>query len=136
MELGRSRPSGETPAQHYPRSMRRARRLPAPALGVLAAALVAAASWPAAASAGSRTTSPGPGPVPTPAATARPRSQGCAVGAGLGLAEPWLAELKPGLAGWMLAEAAAGQLAATISTAVRAPSAGAVNRRARRIERG
>ena len=72
MELGRSRPSGETPAQHYPRSMRRARRLPAPALGVLAAALVAAASWPTAASAGIRTMRPGPGPVPTPAATAQP----------------------------------------------------------------
>jgi hypothetical protein len=36
----------------------------------------------------------------------------------------------------MLAEAAAGQLAAAISTAVRAPSAGAGSRRARRIERG
>jgi hypothetical protein len=36
----------------------------------------------------------------------------------------------------MPAEAAAGQLAATISTAVIAPSAGAGSRRARRIERG
>ena len=40
MELGRSRPLGETPAQHYPRSMRRARRLPAPALGALTAVLI------------------------------------------------------------------------------------------------
>ena len=73
MELGRSRPPGETPAQHYPRSMRRARRLPALALGALTAALVVAASWPAAASARSHTTSPGPGATaaPAPAPTAR-----------------------------------------------------------------
>ncbi|MBO0817621.1 MAG: C40 family peptidase, partial [Actinobacteria bacterium] len=63
---------GETPAQHYPRSMRRARRLSAPALGVLTAALVVAASWPAAASAGIHTTSPGPGASPAPAPTAQP----------------------------------------------------------------
>src|SRR5215472_3138735 len=68
VELGRSRPLGETPAQHYPRSMRRARRLPAPALGVLTAALVVAASWPAAASAGIHTTSPGPAASPAPTA--------------------------------------------------------------------
>jgi peptidoglycan DL-endopeptidase CwlO len=61
VELGRSRPLGETPAQHYPRSMRRARRLPMPALGVLTAALIIAASWPAAASAKIHTTGPGPG---------------------------------------------------------------------------
>ena len=67
MELGRSRPLGETPAQHYPRSMRRARL---PALGALTAALVVAASWPAAASAGIHATSPGP--VPGPAPTAQP----------------------------------------------------------------
>ena len=67
MELGRSRPLGETPAQRYPRSMRRARL---PALGALTAALVVAASWPAAASAGIHATSPGP--VPGPAPTAQP----------------------------------------------------------------
>ena len=67
MELGRSRPLGETPAQRCPRSMRRARL---PALGALTAALVVAASWPAAAAAGIDTTSPGP--VPGPAPTAQP----------------------------------------------------------------
>jgi cell wall-associated NlpC family hydrolase len=80
VELGRSRPPGETPAQHYPRSMRRARRMAAPALGALTAALVVAASWPAAASARIYTTSPGPGAAaapaparpPAPARTARP----------------------------------------------------------------
>ena len=61
MELGRSRPLGETPAQHYPRSMSRARRLPAPVLGALATVLIVVASWPAAASAKIHTTSPGPG---------------------------------------------------------------------------
>src|SRR5690242_6692937 len=75
---------------------------------------------------------------PTSVGAARPSSQGCAVGAGLGLAELGLAELEPGpgIVVWMLAEAAAGQLAAIISTAVTAPSAGAGSRRARRIERG
>ena len=71
VELGRSRPPGETPAQHYPRSMRRARWLSAPALGALTAALVVAASWPAAASAGVHGTSPGPA-GPDPAPTAQP----------------------------------------------------------------
>jgi len=61
VELGRSRPLGETPAQHYPRSMSRARRLPAPVLGALATVLIVVASWPAAASAKIHTTSPGPG---------------------------------------------------------------------------
>ena len=71
VELGRSRPPGETPAQHYPRSMRRARWLSAPALGALTAALVVAASWPAAASAGVHGMSPGPaGPDPAPTAQA------------------------------------------------------------------
>jgi cell wall-associated NlpC family hydrolase len=70
VELGRSRPLGETPAQRYPRSMRRARRLPA--LGALAAALVVAASWPASASARIHTTSPGPAAAPAPAPTAQP----------------------------------------------------------------
>jgi cell wall-associated NlpC family hydrolase len=76
VELGRSRPLGETPAQHYPRSMRRARRLPAPALGALTAVLVIAASWPAAASAGIHGPGPGrsqgPGPSRSQAPTARP----------------------------------------------------------------
>ena len=74
MALGRSRPPGETPAQHYPRSMRRARRLPALALGVLTAALIVAASWPEAASARIHTMSPGPGAAaaPAPAPTAPP----------------------------------------------------------------
>jgi cell wall-associated NlpC family hydrolase len=72
VELGRSRPPGETPAQRYSRSMGRARRLPA--LGALTAALVVAASWPAAASARIHTTSPGPGAAAAPASapTARP----------------------------------------------------------------
>src|SRR5215831_18340347 len=48
--------------------MRRARRLPAPALGALTAALVVAASWPAAASACVHTTSPGPAASPAPTA--------------------------------------------------------------------
>src|SRR5690242_4857707 len=70
--------------------MRRARRLPAPALGALTAVLIVAASWPAAASAKIHTTSPGPGSSlasqsaaspgsassrpasPSPAATAQP----------------------------------------------------------------
>src|SRR5215470_11480745 len=77
VELGRSRPPGETPAQHYPRSMRRARRLPAPALGVLTAVLIVAASWPAAASASIHATLPAPGSGPSsarpsPAPTAQP----------------------------------------------------------------
>src|SRR5215472_1731368 len=74
VELGRSRPPGETPAQHYPRSRRRARRLAAPALGALTAALDVAASWAAAASARSHTLSPGPaaGAAPAPAPTAQP----------------------------------------------------------------
>src|SRR5215813_10912822 len=74
VELGRSRPLGETPAQHYPRSMRRARRLPAPVLGALTAALIVAASWPAAASASVHITRPGPGSSPaspSPAPTAQ-----------------------------------------------------------------
>jgi hypothetical protein len=72
----------------------------------------------------------------TSAGAARPSSQGCAVGAGLGLEELGRGVLDPGpgLVVWMLAEAAAGQLAATASAAARAPSAG--SRRARRIERG
>jgi len=71
--LGRRRPPGETPAQHYPRSRRRARRLAAPALGALTAALVVA-SWPAAASARIHPMSPGPGAAaaPAPAPTAQP----------------------------------------------------------------
>jgi peptidoglycan DL-endopeptidase CwlO len=98
VELSRSRPLGETPAQHYPRSMRRVRRLPAPALGALTAVLVIAASWPAAASAGIRGPSPGPAasPSPGPAASSSP-----GLGAGSSprpgaspslapTAEPWL----------------------------------------------
>src|SRR5262249_60609393 len=63
----------------------------------------------------------------------RPSSRGSAVGAGAGagLAPPELAPSMPaeaagqlGLPPWMPAEAAAGQLAATTSSAVSAPSAG------------
>jgi len=78
VELGRSRPPGETPAQHYPRSMRRARRLTAPALGALTAVLIVAASWPAAASASIHPASPGLSSAsqgsasPSPAPTAQP----------------------------------------------------------------
>jgi cell wall-associated NlpC family hydrolase len=78
VEPGRSRPLGETPAQHNPRSMRRARRLPAHALGALTAVLIVAASWPAAASASIHITSPGSSPAspssasPSPAPTAQP----------------------------------------------------------------
>jgi cell wall-associated NlpC family hydrolase len=64
--LGRSRPLGETPAQH-PRSRRRA-LLRGPALGALSTMIVAAAGWPAMASAAVHSTTPGPGP----AATAQP----------------------------------------------------------------
>jgi cell wall-associated NlpC family hydrolase len=59
VELGRSRPLGESPAQHYLRSMRRARRLPMPVLGALTAVLIIAASWPATASAKIHTTGRG-----------------------------------------------------------------------------
>ena len=66
VELGRSRPSGETPAQRDPRSNRRARRLPAAALGAVTALMVAAVGWPGIASAGIHTTGPvGPGPAPS-----------------------------------------------------------------------
>ena len=76
MELGRSRPSGETPAQCWPRprhpaqgdprSNRRARRLPAPALGAVTALVVVAAGWPGMASASIHSTGPvGPGPAPS-----------------------------------------------------------------------
>ena len=66
VELGRSRPSGETPAQRDPRSNRRARRLPVPALGAVTALMVAAVGWPGIASAGIHSTGPvGPGPAPS-----------------------------------------------------------------------
>ncbi len=66
MELGRSRPSGETPAQRDPRSNRRARRLPAPALGAVTALMIVAAGWPGMASASIHSTGPaGPGPAPS-----------------------------------------------------------------------
>ena len=62
--LGRSRPSGETPAQPDSRSNRRARRLPA--LGAVTALMIVAAGWPGMASASIHTTGPvGPGPAPT-----------------------------------------------------------------------
>jgi len=106
VELSRSRPPGETPAQHCPRSMRRVRRLPALALGALTAVLVIAASWPAAASAGIR----GPGPASaagsSPGSAASPSpgpAAGSSPGPGAGsssrpgaspslapTAEPWL----------------------------------------------
>jgi len=84
VDLGRSRPAGETPAQQDPRSLRRTRL---PALGALTALLVVAASWPAAASAGIHGGSPswpaasagidgassgGASPAPAPAPTAEP----------------------------------------------------------------
>ena len=72
VELGRSRPLGETPAQHYPRPTRRARRLPAPALGAFTAVLVVAASWPAAASASIHGPAQGSGPVPVPGSASVP----------------------------------------------------------------
>ena len=66
VELGRSRPSGETPAQRDPRSNRRARRLPAPALGAITALMVVAAGWPGIAAASIHSTGPaGPGPAPS-----------------------------------------------------------------------
>ena len=66
MELGRSRPSGETLAQRDPRSNRRARRLPAPALGAATALVIVAAGWPGMASASIHSMGPvGPGPAPT-----------------------------------------------------------------------
>ena len=66
MELGRSRPSGETPAQRDPRSNRRARRLPAPALGAVTALMIVAAGWPGMASASIHSTGPAcPGPAPS-----------------------------------------------------------------------
>jgi peptidoglycan DL-endopeptidase CwlO len=63
VELGRSRPIGETPAQQYPRSRRRVRQLPAAALGAITALMVVAAGWPGMASASTHSTSPGPGPA-------------------------------------------------------------------------
>ncbi len=66
VELGRSRPSGGTPAQRDPRSNRRARRLPLPALGAVTAVMIVAAGWPGIASAGIHSTGPvGPGPAPS-----------------------------------------------------------------------
>src|SRR5690348_4365532 len=86
VELGRSRPSGETPAQRWPRprhpaqcwprprhpaqgdprSSRRVRRLPVPALGAVTVLMVIAAGWPGMASASIHSTGPaGPGPAPT-----------------------------------------------------------------------
>jgi cell wall-associated NlpC family hydrolase len=95
VELGRSRPSGETPAQCWPRPRhpaqgwprprhpaqgwprprhpaqgdprcKRRAWLPAPALGAVTAFLIVAAGWPGVASAGVHSTgSPGLGPAPT-----------------------------------------------------------------------
>jgi peptidoglycan DL-endopeptidase CwlO len=66
VELGRSRPSGETPAQRDPRSNRRARRLSALALGGITALMIVAAGWPGMASASIHSTGPvGPGPAPS-----------------------------------------------------------------------
>src|SRR5215468_9060019 len=68
--------------------MRRARRLPAPALGALTAALVVAASWPAAASAGIH--GPGPGQALGPAPTAAPAAATTAAPGPASAAQPWL----------------------------------------------
>ncbi|HEV3066606.1 MAG TPA: hypothetical protein VGY50_02100, partial [Streptosporangiaceae bacterium] len=59
MELGRSRPTGETPAQWQPRSKRRTRLLTGSALA-LTALTVAAVGWPGVASAAA-IHSPAPG---------------------------------------------------------------------------
>jgi len=67
VELGGSRPFGGTPAQRDPRSDRRTRRLGTPALGVLTALMIVAASWPGAASAAAIHGRP-PGPSPAPSA--------------------------------------------------------------------
>ncbi len=61
VDLGWSRPSGETPAQRAAHSGRRARRLPASALGAIAALMVVAAGWPGMASASIHSTGTGPG---------------------------------------------------------------------------
>ena len=76
VELGRSRPSGETPAQRDPRLRHRGRRLPAPALGALTALMVVAAGWPGVASAAAVHSVP-PAPAiqsgpPAPAVHSRP----------------------------------------------------------------
>jgi cell wall-associated NlpC family hydrolase len=70
VELGRSRPTGETPAQQHPRSKHRARLLTGPALVILTALTVVAAGWAGAASAA--THSPAPGSAPGPAPSSRP----------------------------------------------------------------
>jgi cell wall-associated NlpC family hydrolase len=61
VELGRSRPCGETPAQQAARSNRRTRRLPAALFGAITALMIVAAGWPGMASASVHSTSPGPG---------------------------------------------------------------------------
>jgi peptidoglycan DL-endopeptidase CwlO len=64
--LGRSRPSGETPAQRNAPASRTARRLPAPALGAVTALMVVAAGWPGVASASIHRPGPAaPGPAPS-----------------------------------------------------------------------
>jgi cell wall-associated NlpC family hydrolase len=73
VELGRSRPSGETPAQRDPRLRHRGRRLPAPALGALTALMVVAAGWPGVASAAAiHGRTPAPAPAASPAPSAQP----------------------------------------------------------------
>jgi cell wall-associated NlpC family hydrolase len=62
VDLGRSHPTGETPAQQHPRCRRRALRLAVPALGAVTALLVIA---PGMASASIHSTVPGPGPAPS-----------------------------------------------------------------------
>src|SRR6516165_6105581 len=79
VELGRSHPSGETPAQCLPRprhpaqgdrrSNHRVRRLPAPALGAVTVLMIVAAGWPGMASAGVHGTGAA---APSPAPTAEP----------------------------------------------------------------
>jgi cell wall-associated NlpC family hydrolase len=64
VELGRSRPPGETPAQRYPRAKRRA-RVTIPALGAATALAILAAGWPGMASAAIHGASSVPGPAPT-----------------------------------------------------------------------
>jgi cell wall-associated NlpC family hydrolase len=66
VQLGRSRPTGETPAQRYPRLKRHTRWLPTPALWAVTALMITAAGWPGMASASMHSPAPAdPGPAPT-----------------------------------------------------------------------
>jgi cell wall-associated NlpC family hydrolase len=62
VELGRSRPAGETPAQHYVPARRRA-PLRGPALGAVTALVLVASAWPGMASAAVHGTGPAAAPA-------------------------------------------------------------------------